>query len=91
MVSILESYSLVLITTNCFDLSFIKIAISGSEISSLIPNFSKDVTFPLNLAALTLNYLLRNSFLSDKNTFSISLDSKSGPTGAGRPELLLYR
>ena len=61
-----------------------------SEINSLIPNFFKNVTFPLNLAALTLNSLLRNFFSQDKNTFSISLDSKPDPTGAGPPEIFLY-
>ena len=87
MDSISESYPLVLITTNCFDLSCIKIVISGLEISSLTPNFSDIVAFPLNLVALTLNSLLRNSFSQDKNTFSISLDSKPDPTNAGRLEL----
>ena len=53
MVSILES------VLNCSALKFV---ISGLEISSLIPNFSKDLTFPLNLAALTLNSLLRIQF-----------------------------
>ena len=62
MVSFLESYSLVVITTNCVDLSCIKIVISGLEIGSLIPNLSKNVMLPLNLAALTLNSLLRTPF-----------------------------
>ena len=53
MVSFLRSNLLVLIITNCFHLSCIKIVISGLEISSLIPNYSKDVMFPLNLAGLT--------------------------------------
>ena len=87
MDSVSESYPLVLITTNCFDLSCIKIVISGLEISSLTSNFSDIVAFPLNLVALTLNSLLRNSFSQDKNTFSISLDSKPDPTNAGRLEL----
>ena len=50
MVSILESDSLVLITTNCFDLFCVGIVTSGLEISSLIPNFSKNVTLPFTLS-----------------------------------------
>ena len=45
---------------------------------------------PLNLAALILNSLLRNSFSQDKNTFSIGLDLKPDPTGASRPALSIW-